>query len=175
VTTAMIATAPPADVCDLLEIFADAYYHPGPLALDAIQAHLDDATAQLPLICLCTSLWSFAIFAFTPSISLQRNYANRIERELDALNPFQLCSVLWVFALFRSCTLGVWNTLVTKLSECDAAEIDTSALKYFYQVRSPVLLCLIEQQQFKEACCARVHSRFSSACMRHKVMAQFPR
>jgi hypothetical protein len=131
---AQTSFAAAADVCDLLEVFASAYWHPSLPVLNAAQEKLEACCSDLQLVNLCTSLWSFAIFAFVPHISLQRVYATRIEQEIEDLNPFQLCSVLWVFALFRSCTVGVWNTLVSKLGTFDVSEIDDSALRYFYQV-----------------------------------------
>ena len=134
VLLAQMKAATPADVCDLMEIFASAYWHPSLPVLKAAQDKLEAYCSDLQLVNLCTSLWSFAIFAFVPHISLQRVYATRIEQEIEDLNPFQLCSVLWVFALFRSCTVGVWNTLVSKLGTFDVNEIDESALRYFYQV-----------------------------------------
>lgn len=129
-----MATASAADVCDILEMFAAAYWHPSGPVLHAIEAKLDNNCSHLPIVSLCTSLWSFAIFAHVPNISFQRTYANRIETDIAQLNAFQLCSVLWVFALFRSCTMGVWNTLVGKLRTFNVSEIDESALKYFFQV-----------------------------------------
>eukprot|EP00892_Ulva_mutabilis_P008362 jgi/Ulvmu1/5899/UM026_0020.1 len=127
-------TASAADVCDILEMFAAAYWHPSGPVLQAIEAKLDSNCGQLPIVSLCTSLWSFAIFAHVPNISFQRTYANRIETDIAQLNAFQLCSVLWVFALFRSCTMGVWNTLVGKLRTFKVSDIDESALRYFFQV-----------------------------------------
>lgn len=134
VLLAQMESAASADVCDLLEIFASAYWHPSLPVLNAAQDKLEACCSDLQLVNLCTSLWSFAIFAFVPQITLQRVYATRIEQEIEDLNPFQLCSVLWVFALFRSCTVGVWNTLVSKLGTFDVNDIDESALRYFYQV-----------------------------------------
>lgn len=130
------------DVCDILEMFAAAYWHPSAPVLHAIEAKLDSQCSQLPVVSLCTSLWSFAIFAHVPTISFQRTYANRIETDISQLNPFQLCSVLWVFALFRSCTMGVWNTLVGRLRTFNVSAIDESALKYFFQVGFHDFVCV---------------------------------
>lgn len=139
-----MTTAAADDVCDILEMFAAAYWHPSVPVLHAIETKLDSNCGELPVVSLCTSLWSFAIFAHVPNISFQRTYANRIETDISQLNPFQLCSVLWVFALFRSCTMGVWNTLVGKLRTFNVSAIDESALKYFFQV-CPVVAMLVNQ------------------------------
>jgi hypothetical protein len=134
-TVMLIKTAEATDICDLMEIFADVYWHPTEAFLGEVQQKLTACVNDLPLVSICTSLWGFATFAFVPSIAMQKGYANRIEEDLDELNPFQICSLLWVYALFRTCTQGVWNTLVGKLTQFDLTEIDESALKYFYQVR----------------------------------------
>ena len=99
-----------------------------------VQGKLTDSIQDISLASICTSLWSFAIFAFIPELAMQKAYANRIEQDLEDLNAFQICSLLWVYALFRTCTQGVWNTLVGRLTQFDVADVDDSALKYFFQV-----------------------------------------
>ena len=131
----LIKTAEPADLCDLLEICADLFWHPGEEFLGQVQERLTAAAAdQMPLVSICTSLWAYATFAYVPSILMQRAYANRIEQDLDQLNSFQICSLLWVYALFKTCTQGVWNTLVGRLTQSDLQDIDEGALKLLYQV-----------------------------------------
>jgi hypothetical protein len=134
-TVMMIKTAEASDICDLLEIFADVYWHPTEAFLNEVQAKLTACVADMPLVSICTSLWAFAIFAFIPSIPMQKCYANRIEEDLHELEPFQICSLLWVYGLFRTCTQGVWNTLVGKLTQFDLDDIDDNALKFFFQAR----------------------------------------
>jgi hypothetical protein len=132
----LLETAEACDICDLLEILADVYWHPSEVFLGQVQQKLTSCVDEMPLVSICTSLWAFAIFAFIPSIAMQKGYANRIEQDLDDLNPFQICSLLWVYALFRTCTQGVWNTLVGKLTQFNLSDIDDNALKYFFQVPS---------------------------------------
>lgn len=123
-----------ADLADLLEIFSDARWHPGEALLTAAQAKLTAAVDEMPLVSICTSLWAFATFAFIPTIAMLKAFANRIEADMAALNAFQVCSLLWAYALFRTCTMGVWNTLVGRLRQFRAAEVNDAALKYLYQV-----------------------------------------
>lgn len=130
----LLETAEASDICDLLEILADVYWHPSEVFLGQVQQKLTSCVDDMALVSICTSLWAFAIFAFIPSIAMQKGYANRIEQDLDDLNPFQICSLLWVYALFRTCTQGVWNTLVGKLTQFNLSDIDDNALKYFFQV-----------------------------------------
>ena len=121
-------------MADLLEIIADVFWHPTDAFLTRLQDRLAVCVETMPLVSICTSFWSFAVFGFVPSIPLQKSYANRIETDLENLNAFQICSLLWVYALFRTCTQGVWNTLVKKLARFDRKDIDDTALKYLYQV-----------------------------------------
>jgi hypothetical protein len=135
-------TADAADLCELLEIFSDMYWHPSEAFLTAAQARLTASVNDMPLVSICTSLWTFATFAFIPAIAMQKAFANRIEADLEGLNAYQVCSLLWVYALFRTCTQGVWNTLVGRLAQFDIEDINESALKYLYQVLlSPSSTC----------------------------------
>ena len=129
-----------SDLCDLLEIFSDARWHPGEALLVAVQAKLTAAVDDTPLVSICTSLWAFATFAYIPTIAMLKAFANRIEADMAQLNALQVCSLLWAYALFRTCTMGVWNTLVGRLRQFRLSEVNDAALKYFYQARPRALL-----------------------------------
>lgn len=49
-----------------------------------------------------------------------------------------------MYALFRTCTQGVWNTLVAKLADFTLESITEEGMKFFYQVRAffPHLVCI---------------------------------
>jgi hypothetical protein len=134
VTAMQMETADAADLCELLEIFSDMYWHPSEAFLTAAQSRLTASVDDMPLVSICTSLRTFATFAFIPAIAMQKAFANRIEADLEDLNAYQVCSLLWVYALFRTCTQGVWNTLVGRLAQFDIEDVNESALKYLYQV-----------------------------------------
>lgn len=82
--------AAPGDLAEVLELLADASWHPGTDALVVFAARLEGAADSLPLPALCLLLWAFAIFAHVPPLTLQRSYANRIERDLAELSAVQV-------------------------------------------------------------------------------------
>ena len=72
---ALLDSAEGSDLADLLEVLADVYWHPGMPFLARVQDRLTHCVADMPVVAICTSFWAFAVFAYTPSIPMQKAYA----------------------------------------------------------------------------------------------------